>query len=259
MMFVLKAEFLKFLYDIKKYRFNYTMGLISIFIFLLGLYWGAGEISKNSGGATLFIGLILWIFASDSISDASNHLFEERYYGTIEQLSITKYSLLSIFMARFLAVFVFSLLEIVFLGLPLYFIFSPDLGVFFSNFRFTFISIIVTISLIITLYGFGLFLAAIGLKFKKVGALSGIIRYLILFFSGIIIPYDSMPYFLKIISSILPMGIGIRALSGLEKGIVYTHLVLFCALYSLLILFAGIILFRMGIRHVKKTGEYSAY
>ena len=259
MIYVLRAELLKFLYDLKKYRFNYTMGLIGTFILLTGIYWGAKSLSVSGGNATMFVGIVLWLFASTCISDASNHLFEERYYGTIEQLSITRFSLLQIFMARFFVDLLLSIVEIIVIGIPLFLIFFPGLGVFFAGVKHAIISLMLIIFLILTLYGFGLFLAALGLIFKRVGTFSGILEYLILFFTGIVVPYESMPEVLRIVANILPMGLGIRGLRGLENGVVQWGYVWLSGVYSLLILLIAITIFEKGIRYVKRTGEYSAY
>ena len=259
MMFILKAEFLKFFYDIKRYKFNYTMGLVSTFIMIAGLYWGISVFSPTGKNATSFLGLILWLFASTCISDASDHLFEERYYGTIEQLSIVRFSLLNIFIARFFIVFLFSLGEMVVVSIPIFVLFSPKISYFFVGWENLLISLSLIVIIVITLYGVGLLLAALGLIFKRVAAFSGILEYLILFFSGIIVPYDEMPMGLKFLTDILPMGLAIRALRGLEYGQILWKEIFLAGLYCVTVFSLAVMIFRKGIRYVKKTGEYSAY
>ncbi|HOK23634.1 MAG TPA: ABC transporter permease [Candidatus Hydrothermia bacterium] len=258
-MYVLKAEILKFWYDLKRYKFNYLIGLLATFIFLTGIYRGVTSSSEESGNATTFIGLILWIFAARCISDASDNLFEERYYGTIEQISVTRFSLPNIFMARFFVDLLFAVIRIFFIGLPMFILFSPKIGIFFTTLENSIITTIVIISIIITLYGFGLLLAALGFMFLRIGSFSSVFQYLILFFSGIVIPYESMPQPLRAFSNLLPMGLGIRVLSGIEKNMLLFKEILLTILYSILIFTVAVITFKKSVRHVKQTGKYSAY
>ncbi|UZQ83939.1 hypothetical protein [Thermoanaerobacter sp. RKWS2] len=45
----IKAEFFKFYFDLKRYLFNYIVGLISTAIFLSGLYWAVNSLFTQSG------------------------------------------------------------------------------------------------------------------------------------------------------------------------------------------------------------------
>ena len=252
-----KAEIFKFYFDIRRYIFNYIIGLISTSIFLGGIYWGVRSLFLKSGYEITFIGLLLWLFASSSLSDATSHLAEEKYLGTLERISIVKTPITSILIARFFVNFLFTLIRIFIIGFFLYIIFRPQIKFLFLSWKTILIASIVSILIIITLYSFGLLIASLSLIFKRVGAMTSILEYLILFFSGIVVPYENMPYLLKLFSNILPMTWGIKTLANLNS---YFLFYLICAiLYTFIIAIISFIMFNYAIHFVKKKGEYALF
>lgn len=119
--------------------------------------------------------------------------------------------------------------------------------------------LIIAVLTIIALYGFGLFMASLGLIFKRVGALSSILEYLILFFSGIVIPWEHMPSLLKSFSKVLPMTWGIRTLNNLQNNANFWFCFAMLIFYTLIIILIGFITFHYAMKFVKKRGEYSFY
>jgi ABC-2 type transport system permease protein len=254
----IRAEIFKFYFDIKRYIFNYIVGLISTSIFLGGIYWAINSLFLKSGYEIAFIGLLLWLFASSSLYDATTHLAEEKYLGTLERISIVKTSIIEILIARFFVSFLFTLIRFFIIGFFLYIIFHPEIKFLFLSWKTILIVSIVSILIIITLYSFGLFIASLSLIFKKVGALASVLEYLILFFSGIIVPYENMPHSLKIFSNILPMTWGIRALANLQnKNFSFCFFSLL--IYTFILTMISIIIFNYALYFVKKKGEYAIF
>lgn len=255
----IKAEIFKFWFDIKRYLFNYIMGTIATSIFLGGIYWGTKSLFTTSGQGVTFIGILLWLFASSAISDAAEHLTEERYLGTLERISITKSPILYILIARFIVNFLFTIFRIILIGSILYIIFKPKITFVFLSWGIFLTAFLLSILIIITLYGFGLLIASLGLIFKRTGAVTPILEYLILFLSGIIIPWEKMPRILQFISNLLPMTYGIRSLTALQNNGNFWFCFINCIIYTLIITGIGYTAFHYAINFVKKKGEYAFY
>lgn len=255
----IRAELFKFYFDIKRYLFNYSMGIIITSIFLGGIYWGTRALFSTAGQATAFMGLLLWLFASSALSGASDNLAEERYLGTLERISVVKTQILHILTARFFVTFIFTLCRLAVIGGILYITFRPPIEYSLSSFRISVLILITSAFTIVSLYGFGLFIASLGLVVKRVGAMTSILEYLILFFSGIVIPWDRMPPFLQLFSKVLPMTWGIRAFSSLQtNGRFWLHFGILI-LYTGAIILLGVFTFHLSMHFVKKKGTYSSY
>jgi len=259
MLRVIRTEIFKFYFDIKRYLFNYIVGIAATSIFLGGIYWATKSLFVEAGSEVAFMGLLLWLFASSALSDATEHLTEERYIGTLERISITKTPVVCILIARFIVNFLFTLCRAILIGGILYIIFQPKTGLLFSSWRVSTMALIIAVLTIIALYGFGLFMASLGLIFKRVGAISSILEYLVLFFSGIVIPWESMPSLLQSFSKVLPMTWGIRTLNNLQSGVNFWFCFANLIFYTLIITLIGSITFHYSMKFVKKKGEYSFY
>ncbi|HHW56291.1 MAG TPA: ABC transporter permease [Clostridia bacterium] len=255
----IKAEFFKFYFDLKRYLFNYIVGLISTAIFLSGLYWAVNVLFTQSGQAVAFIGLLLWLFAPSALSDATSHLAEERYLGTLERISVTKTPFIHILIARSIVHCLFTLIPTVVVGGILYMVFKPDLSYMFSAWKVSAVAVVIGMLIILTLYAFGFFIASLGMIFKRVGAITSILEYLILFFSGIVIPWSTMPASLRAFSNILPMIWGIKALDSLINGGGFLGSLVGLVIYTALITIISIVTFRYAMIVVKKKGEYAFY
>lgn len=255
----IKAEFFKFYFDLKRYLFNYIVGLISTAIFLSGLYWAVNSLFTQSGQAVAFVGLLLWLFTPSALSDATSHLAEERYLGTLERISITKTPFIHILIARNIVHCLFTLIQTLVVGGILYVVFKPDLSYMSSSWRVTAMAVVIGMLIILTLYAFGFFIASLGMIFKRVGATTSILEYLILFFSGIVIPWNTMPASLRVFSNILPMTWGVKALENLINGGNFLGSFVGLVVYTVLIAIISIVTFRYAMLVVKKKGEYAFY
>ncbi len=117
-----------------------------------------------------------------ALSDATSHLAEERYLGTLERISITKTPFIHILIARNIVHCLFTLIQTLVVGGILYVVFKPDLSYMSSSWRVTAMVVVIGMLIILTLYAFGFFIASLGMIFKRVGATTSILEYLILFF-----------------------------------------------------------------------------
>jgi len=259
MLKTIEAEALKFYYDVKRYLFNYLVGIVSTTIFLSGIYYGLRLLYVRAGEETAFVGLLLWLFSSSAISGLTDILAEERYLGTLERISATKSPFISIVVSRLIVNFLFGLLQFVIIGSILYLLFRPNLAPLFPSSKVFFMPLIVSIFLLISLYGFGFLIGSLSLIFKRVGAFSSVLEYLILFFSGIVIPWEKIPFFLRVFANFLPMTWGIRTLILIKMGVPFLFSFLNCVLYSLVVVLVGILTFHCAVIIVKRKGEYAFF
>lgn len=91
------------------------------------------------------------------------------------------------------------------------------------------------------------------------GAFSSVLEYLILFFSGIVIPWEKIPFFLRVFANLLPMTWGIRTLILIKMGEPFLFSFLNCVLYSLVVVLVGILTFHCAVIIVKRKGEYAFF
>ncbi|HOJ86099.1 MAG TPA: ABC transporter permease [Elusimicrobiales bacterium] len=254
MIYTLKAELFKFYWDIRRYLFNYSVGIIAEGIFISGLYWAL--LKYKDSPEILMIGLIMWLFAKTALSDASSMVGEERYYGTFERLSTTKSSLFSILICRIIVNFIYSVLRILIIVTVMCLIFKPDLNYLFS--KFNTLLFITFVFLIASMYSWGFIVCGLQIIWKKVGAIVPIIEYIFLVFSGIIVDVEKIPVFLKLISNIIPITWGLKILreTDISKIIVYLT---FLIIYTIVSFIIGLFIFNFSISHTKKTGQYGFY
>lgn len=259
MLFALFAEFYKFFNDVKRYWFEYLIGYINHALFLIGIYWGISSLSPQRNIGAVFVALLLWGFSGSAITSLSNLIGEERYLGTIERIDLTRVSLLNVFVFRMFVEFLFQLSKMAIIGGILFMTFKPSFT-FLKTLRGG-IPLIVIISLIsiFMLYGFGFFIASVGLMFKRVYSLASILEYVILFLSGVIIPFENLPSVLKNISVFLPLTLSALALNKVANLEFPVREIIFLVIYTGIIVGIGILVFKVAMKWVKKTGEFSAY
>jgi ABC-2 type transport system permease protein len=252
----IRAEIFKFYWDIRRYLFNYTVGLIAEIIFIGGLYWSVSRFEKSK--EIIFGGLVLWLFARGALSDASTIIGEERYYGTFERVSVTKSSLFSILISRLIVNFLFESIKVMILAGILYIIFRPPVRFSFVPDKILFIWII-TILVIMCLYSWGFIIASLQLIWKRTGAIIPIIEYIFLVFSGVIVDVSTIPRLLVPVSNLIPITWEIKILQKLFEGqsiiIPTIHLII----YTIIILQIGYLIFNIAVKHTKKTGGYGFY
>jgi ABC-2 type transport system permease protein len=255
MIYTIKAEIFKFYWDIRRYLFNYSVGIIAEGIFISGLYWAL--LKYKDSPEILMIGLIMWLFARSALSDASSMIGEERYYGTFERISTTKSHVVKILLARIVVNLFYSIARIFIIVLLMCFIFKPDLDFLFNKVNFI-LFFAIFIFLIISLYSLGFIICGLQLIWKKAGAVIPIIEYIFLVLSGIIVDTDKIPVFLKPISNVIPLTWGMKILKGNDINITSVY-ILFLIGYAVISAILGISIFNFSVSYTKKTGQYGFY
>ncbi|MCX7770206.1 MAG: ABC transporter permease [Proteobacteria bacterium] len=196
------------------YAKRYSVERISSLIMLFFIFFGIVYSSTTSFQANSYnyfdpistshriVGFLLWFFALDAVGHLSSSIREDLHIGILEQIALSPYSLIYNLMGRSISRLIINFT----LSILLFLVFQKTFDV---NIK---IPLVVLFFFILTysgLYGLGLFFAGLTLIFKRLGPITTITRFLLLIFTGAIIPLDSFPLYLKLFSQTLPMTLGL--------------------------------------------------
>ncbi len=214
---IIMAEvFREFIY-FKRYIFERISSItMLIFIFLGFIYSSAhfvnGEvvIDKFSVSQKL-IGFTIWFFALDAVGHLSSALREDLHIGILEQIALTPYSLIFNMLGRSVARFIITFINGVVILIIFNIIFELNISVPLSALPFLILTYL-------GLYGLGLFFAGLTLIFKRLGPITTITRFLLLIFTGAVIPLHYFPETIQHSAALLPMTEGLNLIRGLILG-----------------------------------------
>lgn len=204
-LYVLKASFVKHLGEMKYYKLNYSIGILMNFVLIFGILnvtVGGGEVPPVAF-LKILIGFIVWYYATAIISRMSVLVVEETTLGTLEQILVTQSSLgLVLIVTIFMDILISTLWILIFIIFILPW-FHFDLATL-SSINWPLILLIVLLALI-SLTGVGFIFFGVSLLFKRIGAISALFQYILLFFTGIFLSTDKLPAILTWFSYILPL------------------------------------------------------
>lgn len=137
-------------------------------------------VMNNDDYTLLLMSYLIWLIVSGVLSEASSAISTEKQIGTLQNLLIKPYSILTILIAKTISWFIINLIKTIF--------FLFILNIFYdisSIFRIEFLFIIIISA--IEIMGLSLVLSALTLVFTKVASFEIIISYVLLFLSGSIV------------------------------------------------------------------------
>jgi len=195
----------------KRYSIERFSSIVMLFFIFFGIVYSSttsfgSHHLNNSDPISVshrIVGFLMWFFALDAVGHLSSSLREDLHIGILEQIALSPYPLMFNMLGR----------SVSRLFINMFFAF-----LLFITFQLTFkvkiyIPITVFIFFLITyagLYGLGLFFAGLTLIFKRLGPVTTITRFLLLIFTGAIIPLNTFPYFLRVFAQTLPMTLGLN-------------------------------------------------
>lgn len=200
----------------KRYSVERISSLVMLFFIFFGIVYSSTT-SFNPGQSNHFdsistahriIGFLLWFFALDAVGHLSSSIREDLHIGILEQIALSPYSLIFNLLGRSLSRLIINFS----ISIILFYVLQNTFNVTIK------IPVGVLVLFIITyagLYGLGLFFAGLTLIFKRLGPITTITRFLLLIFTGAIIPLDSFPSYLKYFSLTLPMTLGLSIIKNL--------------------------------------------
>lgn len=227
---ILSECYREFVYT-KRYSVERISSLIMLFFIFFGIvYSSTTSFSHNHfnnydsiSTAHRIVGFLLWFFALDAVGHLSSSIREDLHIGILEQIALSPYSLFFNLMGRSISRLIINFT----LSIILFYIFQKTFGVVIKIPLSVFIFFILTYA---GLYGLGLFFAGLTLIFKRLGPITTITRFLLLIFTGAIIPLESFPQYFKYFSQTLPMTLGLSII----KKIIFENSTLFEILSSYL-------------------------
>lgn len=261
---ILAEGYREFIY-FKRYIFERLSSLIMLILIFTGFIYsssvgleGGNIVIDRAAVSQKLIGFTIWFFALDAVGHLSSALREDLHIGILEQIALTPYSLIYNMIGRSIARSIITLFN----ALVLLFIFNH---IFHLKITIPFLTLPFFLMTYLGLYGLGLFFAGLTLIFKRLGPITTITRFLLLIFTGAIIPLSFFPQPLQKLSLFLPMTTGLSIIKSIIlKGeniyrVFYSLDALYLIINTTSYLLVGIIVFRLLERRARKLGTLGTY
>ena len=215
MLKLMKAECVMYLGELKQYWVNYVFYNISLLIMFMGLFYSFGATEPiNSGAVAMLYGLVAWQLCTSELSYFANVVEEEAMMGTLEQIFMTRTSVLKVLTGKFVVTFLFDICKavILFSLCALAFGILDALSLHGAN---NFWAIAIVIWVAISFASMGLLFAGLALFYKRVSAVLQVITYVLLFFTNITTAVDFLPAAIRPISYGIPLTWGMACIRSL--------------------------------------------
>lgn len=233
---IFKGEIKRYFWEIKTYYPDYIVSLIISLILYLILF-------GFDKGNTKYIGYIYWVLASSVLSEASVSISSEKQAGTIKNLIIKPYSILTIMTFRTISWVLINFTKIFLILLILKYIF--ELKIVFNLFL-----ILILVITLISIYGFSLILMAFTVIYTKTASFETVISYILLFLSGSVYSLEKMPLIMQYITKYFPLTLGIKISGDFINGkLLNSNEVFVLFVESLVYLLIGYVFFKKIIKN----------
>jgi len=268
---VVKAVFVKEMLLWFRYP-SWLFTLLFLPYMMTGLFCGVGygiggtEFIRNflqktgTGDPVLYftLGSVIFLVSTLVINDVGSSIRQEQLRGTFEYHYLSPASKVIIWLSYILPHNAISLIIASGSILPLLLIKTRDLSPLSLL-----ITILVLIIGILPLFGIGMIIAALTIKFKEPWAITNILRAIISILSGFYYPLTILPHWLQLFSNILPtthVTLILRDVLVYEKEILLSDSrIALLVLLSMAYLMFGFLFYRRWEIYARKTGELSKY
>lgn len=235
-----------------------AFGLILITtIFFYGLFLSARYIAGSTFQLgerldSIIIGYVLWTLVLFIMTDIAGNLQYEAQTGTLEQLFLSRFGAIKVFLIRTLA----SLSLQIVLMVSVLFIIMALTG---SRLNFPPALLLPLVTVLMGAYGIAFTMGALALLFKRIQQLLGLLQFGMWFLLAF--PTESWGTPLQIVGHLLPMTTGAGLLRDLMARGESLNLMKLCiAFFNGAVYFAvGLLLFRLAERESKRRGILSGY
>lgn len=248
MLALIKAEFKKYLIEVKTYYPDHLVGMIITFII-----FSVFSYTTTSSQASFYIGFVYWYLMSSLITESSTSISMEKQMGTLEQLLIKPIRFDVLITIKTLVWYLVNTLKVLLVLLVLVICFKV-------KFSFTpWLMFIFALSSV-GVFGFTLLLVALTLKYTKVASFESVISYLLLFLTGTVIPFEQLPRFIQLLGNQLPLTLALK-LSRilLDEGKFIWSDFYFLMIQSMIYLLLGYWSFNVIYRKSKQSGLERSY
>lgn len=230
---LIKSEMQKTFREALRYYADYVVGIITDFLLLL-------IICRKDGGQTdKVLGYVLWILVNGVMDEASVCISTEKQLGTLQNLMIKPYSIISIITVKTFVWFIISIVRAVILLFAATVIFELE-NVFLPGYLW------VAALVCFGTMGITYLLASLTLMFTKVASFINIIGYLLLFLSGSV---SRVPEKLMYTN---PLSFGARCMQlVLEESVTFADFTMLLAISAVWFL-AGYVFFKVTFARAKQ-------
>lgn len=230
--------------------------IISSVIFY-GLFLGAGYIAGSSFQLgdrldSIIVGYVLWVVVNFVIANIAGGLESEAQTGTLEQLFLSRYGAIKVFLMRGLAELTLEVGKIVIIIC----IITLLTG---SRLYFPPVLVLPFITVILGAYGFAFIIGSLALIIKRVRQLLSLFLFPLLFV--LTIPTETWTGTPKFLALLIPMTPGAGLLRSLmARGDNLNLIMLVIAFANGIVYFTiGLFLFRIAEKEAKRRGILSGY
>ena len=241
-----------------------VLWVIPIILTGLAISGGASnEFLKSTVGTGNFIdyviiGTIIYSYMGSTIWAMGNSLRWEQYSGTLETLYLAPVSRLNILLGSSLSQSVIATLQ----AMIQFMIFSLFFNIVFPFSKVVVVAFLVLL-MVIGLYGFAFFLAAIIIFLKDPDILNDFIDKFFYLVTPINYPLEAIPSVLRIFGLLIPLTytiIGARAiLIGVNSIFALWQIIVILVGLAAILWASGYLVFKVAEQWTKKKGKLSAY
>lgn len=244
------AEFWRSLLTLRRYPLELVGGVVTLSLLFYLLFLGARFLAGPGAEfgdrlEAVLAGYLLWTFTLSSYNSLSFGLMEEAQTGTLEQVFLTPYGPIPLFLVRNLAGLLTQGLLVLLVGLTL-------MALTGARLAFTPGGVLPFLVVVLGGYGLGFAMASLALLFKRVGQVLGLSQFLLLFLlqapgSGVFLFLPLAPG-AALARRMLAEGAPLEAWS---LGLAFLN--------SLAYFLLGLFLFRRAVRRAKRLGLLHGY
>jgi ABC-2 type transport system permease protein len=216
----------------------------------VGAFWIISLLGEKTL-ATL-IGLFFWQYASIPLSRIASDIWEETSSGAFEQMYLHTKTPSLVILTRL----VLYILRQTILETPLFIVIGIIFGFSINDFvTYPWLGLIISLPLtLIGLIGLGLMVGGILLVSRNAINYANAMEYVLLFFSGVIVPIEKMPALFQALAPWLPLSLGVELLRCFEASMPCSRLIILLVFQSITLLFLGFLTFHLCLRKGLRRG-----
>lgn len=206
--YVLYGEVLREFITTRRYFLEAISGLVMVYILFMGFFFAGQGFTTHETLQSLnrtdlahrTVGVILWLFALNSVGHFSNAIRDESHIGVMEQIALSPSGLVVDMCGRATGK---TVIDSAMIGMVLVtIVVTTRISLSFPVLPVGFVFILTLIGL----YGLGFFFGGLALIYKRLGSITIVVRFAFLILTGAITPIENFPQWLQFISKTLPMG-----------------------------------------------------
>ncbi|QKS69844.1 ABC transporter permease [Paenalkalicoccus suaedae] len=268
---VLHAEFHKFKGMFRRYYVDSAAEIVSYLVLFIGLFYTIFQTAANIEAMLfqLLIGIFIWYVGINSIAVFTFILQEEMQLGTLEQIYLTKTSLTKMLFGRAFSTFIFDAIGGIVLALLTFTVIITistepiTVAGLFQSVDWLFFAVVIALTMV-GIYGFSFMLAGLSIVFKRISAITVLLNYAFLFFTGITLAEGSLPFVIDLIAKQLPITYGVINLNAMSQSqsslanFASTEFVILVA-HSISYMIIGLLLFHLMLNVARKNGNLGHY